>query len=115
MVPLSFYARTGMDLAAWHTWWKRRGAYEINEILWDRWDPICAGFDPPIKPPKDEYASYAGTVGGMLREGASAEEIARYLEETERDYIGLGHADDRTDLAREIVDWFQQEMRNAEA
>ena len=50
----------------------------------------------------------------MLREGASANEIAMYLEETERDYIGLGHADDRSALANEIVSWYRRAAPEAD-
>jgi hypothetical protein len=105
-----------VDLEEWHRWWKRTGATTINTFLLEKWDPIFSPFDDPeIGPPADEYVTYAGTVGRMLREGASAGEIARYLEEMERDHIRLGCAEDRNALAQEIVTWFESEMRAADA
>jgi hypothetical protein len=105
-----------VELEEWHRWWKRTGATTINRFLLEKWDPIYSPFDDPeIAAPSDEYVTYAGTVGRMLREGASAEEIARYLEEMERDHIGLGYAEDRSALAGEIVSWFRAEMGAADA
>lgn len=55
----------------------------MNQILHDDWNPIGVG-----NMPADEYSSYAGTVGRLLGEGASAGAIAAYLGEA-REYMGV--------------------------
>jgi hypothetical protein len=57
----------------------------VQAILRDHWDPIGLGGYPP-----DEYHTYADKAYVMLMyDNASAEEIARYLEWVETDYMGL--------------------------
>lgn len=93
-----------MDLVDWQAWWKRSGARELNDLLWTRWDPIgwpARGEDAAFKPPEDEYASYAGVVGRMLREGAEAADIAASLRRIEVESMGLADVGDRTDVADE--------------
>lgn len=51
----------------------------IEQLLRDEWDPI--GMMPHL--PNDEYDTYAGQVLSRLGQGASAEEIARYLSDVD--------------------------------
>lgn len=44
----------------------------------------------------DEYDSHVGVVGRMLHEGATAEEIEKYLTGIREDYMGLGPLERRT-------------------
>jgi hypothetical protein len=54
-------------------WWKRQRAQGIRRLLMEEWDPIGVKDIPEAA---DEYDSYVGPVGRMLRE---ASEIAGYL------------------------------------
>lgn len=57
---------TTVQLAEWHTWWKRDGARELRALLMDHWDPIGVAEVPEAA---DEYDTYVGHIGRMLREG----------------------------------------------
>ena len=74
-------------------WWKRRGGAGVRRILMQEWDPI--GVDG-IPEPADEYDTYVGAVGRMLREGATDEELARYLVDIRENRMGLGSLVPRT-------------------
>jgi hypothetical protein len=85
-----------VDSEAHHRWWKETGRAHINRVLRDDWNPIG------VNVPDDEYSSYAGTVGRLLREHNTSEQIATFLG-TAREAMGLPReeADDQTD--REIA------------
>ena len=64
---------------------------EIKNLLWEEWDPIGVNYNPNLS---DEYDSCADEIYAMLRRGADAEEIARYLSWVVTALMGLG-TDDR--------------------
>jgi hypothetical protein len=104
-----------MELSDWHIWWKKRGGSGVRRLLMEEWDPIGVQGVPEAP---DEYNSYMGVVGRMLREGAAADEIEAYLTGVRVDYMGLGPspAGQRRDhdVAARLVEWYAVEMRTAE-
>jgi hypothetical protein len=98
-----------VDLAEWQSWWRRSGSDELNRLLWERWDPIGGPVGPDewaYKPPRDEYASYVGDLGRMLREGAATDEIASYLRDVEVERMRLREREETAGVAEEIVAWY---------
>jgi hypothetical protein len=80
---------------AWWSWWRADGQDTMTRLLRDEWNPI--GSDDV---PKDEYASYATRLGGLLREGVSEDEIATFLEDVRTGALGLPA---RTDEDRRVA------------
>lgn len=77
---------------------------ELRELLL-RWDPIGVVGEPDW--PEDEYDSFIEPLTVRLREGASEEELTRYLEEAVRDQLGLEPDRDReAAFARELLAWY---------
>jgi hypothetical protein len=68
-------------------WWKRSGARELRRILIEEWDPIHIRGVPEAA---DEYDTYLGPIASRLREGASAEDVAAFLNDVEETQMGLG-------------------------
>jgi hypothetical protein len=97
-----------VDAEEHYRWWKQAGRRHVNQILHDDWNPI--GFELP----DDEYSSYAGTVGRLLRERADVDEISAFLGSA-REHMGLQRADvdDRTDerIATSLHAWYRDQMR----
>ena len=102
---------TTVQLAEWHAWWRRRGGAELRAILMQHWDPIGVAGVPEAA---DEYDGYVGSVGRMLREGASADDVAAYLADARHGRIGLGRSTvsrrERAAAAR-AVRWYEEAMR----
>jgi len=65
-----------MDLADQHAWWKAQGGQELRRLLIDAWDPIGVKGSPEGA---DEYDSYRSELVRLLREGASAQQLAECL------------------------------------
>lgn len=76
----------------------------IRQVLLVVWDPIGVF---GAEGAEDEYDSYAPGVYGLLKRGASKEEIINYLHEIETDRMGLYPPRDRPDmiLATEKLIW----------
>ena len=95
-------------------WWKRRGATGVRRLLMEGWDPIGVAEIPEAA---DEYDTYVGAVGRMLREGRSADEIHAYLTFVRVDRIGLGRLpgwEEREQIvADRLANWYADEMRGA--
>lgn len=69
----------------------------VEIVLHWAWDPIGVR---GIEQAKDEYDSYALPVLGMLEISAVDEQIADYLTEVERDWMGLDpNPDKNADIA----------------
>jgi hypothetical protein len=100
-----------LELADWHRWWKRRGFAGIRAILIDRWDPLGVAGVPEAA---DEYDTYAGQVGGMLRRGTTPDGLDAYLRGIREDFMGLGLSDRGRDLDRAtasaLLEWYAGEM-----
>jgi hypothetical protein len=101
-----------VQLADWHTWWKRDGARELRALLMEHWDPIGVA---DVSEAADEYDTYVGHVGRMLREGKPAGEISGYLRYVRTVLIGLGgwpEMDAREpEVAARITAWYEEAMR----
>ncbi len=59
----------------------------IDEVLHYLWDPIGVSGVPEAR---DEYSSYAGVVFSMLKRGATAKDIAKYLRDIRVINMGMG-------------------------
>jgi hypothetical protein len=60
---------------------------------------------------QSEYAGYSGTLGRLLRAGASADELATFLGDAET-HMGLAPNKDLDRLvATKLIDWYGEEMR----
>jgi hypothetical protein len=95
-------------------WWKRRGAAGIRAILLTEWNPIWPDGDPPA----DEYDSYIGPIGRMLRGGQTAPAIAAYLTQitTERmDLLDTARAREHDEaIAEQLLRWYADEMARSD-
>jgi hypothetical protein len=58
----------------------------IKSLFLHEWDPIGVADAPEAA---DEYDNYALRVFTMLHQGKTADDIAKYLEWVETDYMGL--------------------------
>ncbi len=59
---------------------------QIDEILWNDWDPIGVNDDAP----RDEYQSYTPAIFDLKIKGADRDAIAQRLCEFEIERMGLG-------------------------
>jgi hypothetical protein len=99
-----------VELHEWHMWWKRRGGAGVRRVLMEEWDPIGVREWPDAA---DEYDTYVGRVGRMLRENASAGQIAGYLRDIRTDRMGLEGAAGREDaVAASLITWYRKEMQD---
>lgn len=72
----------------------------IRAVLFEDWDP-CSVRDAPEA--HDEYDSYVLELYGMLRNGASANQLAEYLCDVQTDMMGLrGRPDALLPVARRL-------------
>jgi hypothetical protein len=86
------------------TWWRERGADELRELLYE-WDPIGVSQEPNW--PADEYDGLLDPLRERLEAGATAGELAIFLEAHVSDHMGLNPDPDREErFAARIVDWW---------
>jgi hypothetical protein len=86
------------------TWWRERGADELRELLYE-WDPIGVSQEPDW--PADEYDGLLDPLRERLEAGATAGELAIFLEAHVSDHMGLNPDPDREErFAARIVDWW---------
>jgi hypothetical protein len=89
------------DLAEWQAWWKREGRDGLNALLLTEWNPIGT------RVPENEYSSYAGHIGRLLRERVSEADIAAYLHGVRTERMGLSpdrYSDRR--VAAQVFGWY---------
>jgi hypothetical protein len=90
-------------------WWKRSGARELRQRLIEEWDPIHVRGVPEAA---DEYDTYLGQIASRLREGATAEDVAAFLNDVEEVQMGLGAsaaARRRNQaLAARLLSWYEE-------
>jgi hypothetical protein len=92
-------------------WWRHRGERELRELLL-RWDPIGVVHEPDW--PQDEYDAFLEPVAERLREGASADELAAFLDAAVREHLGLEpDAAREAAFAREVVEWYVRSTSSA--
>jgi len=88
-------------------WWHEAGRGQLRQLLFWRWDPIGVNDDFPFT--FDEYDSYAEPIGSLLGQGAAVDEIAAFLQGTEKDEMelggGAGPDDHCHQVARLIANW----------
>jgi hypothetical protein len=96
-----------VTLLAWRRWWSREGLPALRLMALESWDPIGVYGEPEAV---DEYDSYLVRVGRMLRSGAGAPDIARYLTQVRTKAMRLDDsplADEA--FAEEVVAWYSLE------
>ena len=59
---------------------------EIDEILWNVWDPIGVNNADAAR---DEYHGYISGIFRLLEDGAAEEQIAKHLHQIETESMGL--------------------------
>jgi hypothetical protein len=92
---------------AWWTWWESHGQAHLTRLLREEWNPI--GYSDV---PASEYDAYATRLGGILREGASEDEIADYLADVRTGAMGLpAHPDDDRRVAASVHAWYAHAHR----
>jgi len=96
-----------VSLFAWRRWWTRDGLPALRLMALERWDPVGVHGEPEAA---DEYDAYLERVGGMLKRGAGAPEIARYLAEVRTKAMRLDEARTADEsFADEVVAWYSLE------
>ncbi len=90
-------------------WWKTDGHRDLYRLLLLWWDPIGVMDVPEAQ---DEYSGYSGTVGRMLYEGATEQELAAFLGGAEGN-MGMQppNAEPNTLVATKLLDWYGEAMR----
>jgi hypothetical protein len=97
-----------VELSEWHMWWKTSGHRGLYQQLMLWWDPIGVKDIPEAQ---GEYDGYAGTLGRMLHEGKSENELAAFLGEAESG-MGTGpRAEFDAFVAGKLLDWYAAAMR----
>jgi hypothetical protein len=85
------------------TWWRERGERELRALLYE-WDPV--GVAPEPDWPGDEYDDFVAPLREKLERGATAGELAVFLEQQVKDHIGLEAEADREErFAARLFDW----------
>jgi hypothetical protein len=85
------------------TWWRERGERELRALLY-QWDPVGVAQEPDW--PGDEYDDFVVPLREKLDSGATAGELAVFLEQEVRDHVGLEPDPDREErFAARLVDW----------
>ncbi len=86
------------------SWWRERGADELRALLYE-WDPVGVSEEPDW--PRDEYDDLLEPLRERLAAGASAGELAVFLERHVREHIGLDPDADREErFADRLVGWW---------
>ena len=89
----------------WARWWRIHGAAELRDLVMRVWDPIgVAVFEDAAA---DEYDNYLPTIGRLLEEAATPDELAQHLSGIRTGTMGLGshgEADRRAAIA--IREWY---------
>ena len=84
----------------WWSWWRTDGQDAMTRLLREHWNPIG-------DVPADEYAGYATRIGGLLREGVSEEELARFLADARTGAMGQPpHPEEDGRVAALAREWY---------
>jgi hypothetical protein len=88
-------------------WWRDQGVDQLRELL-HGWDPIGVAQEPDW--PGDEYDELIEPLHARLAAGATAGELAVFLERHVTGHIGLDPDVDREErFATRLVDWWRAE------
>jgi hypothetical protein len=93
-----------MELWEWRAWWKLRGESELRALLLYAWDPIGVAGIPQAA---DQYEAYAARLGRKLYEGATAEEVAAYLDSVESELMEFDPAHRNAAVGQRVVYWYE--------
>jgi hypothetical protein len=63
----------------------------------------------PLGFPKDEYDCIVGSLLSKLQQGASEEEIAKFVDQELRNHYGLREPSGIPEFSRRVVRWFRSE------
>src|SRR5687767_9956744 len=97
-----------VELSDWRRWWKEQGEDGLRAVLMAAWDPIGVKDDPLAR---DEYDAYVRPLARKLREGASEEDVAAFLDAAEA-RMGYGASPRNVDAADAIIRWYADSTRN---
>jgi hypothetical protein len=98
-----------MELEEWSRWWRIQGEPELRALLMEQWDPVGVRGEPAAA---DEYDSYLGVIGRLLREGASAESIAQHLATVEHDWMGFETSVGQLlPVGEQVIAWYADSLR----
>jgi hypothetical protein len=93
-----------MGVDRFDSWWRERGAGELRALLYE-WDPVGVSQEPDW--PADEYDELLDPLRERLAAGASAGELAIFLESHVAGHIGLQPDPDREErFAERLVAWW---------
>jgi hypothetical protein len=73
---------------------------QIIDVLNREWDPIGVVSDNI----EDEYDSYAAKIAALIRNGATDDQLSRYLEKQEIDSMGLSRPFDKERATKVIAE-----------
>ena len=96
-----------MSTPSWRRWWKTRGETELRTLLEEEWDPIGVKDEPLAA---GEYDSYLLPLARRLREGASREEVAEFLDDAEAE-LGCGGGPRDAAVAERVFRWYADSTR----
>lgn len=99
---VAFRQDEGVDLTEWQRWWRSDGFGRLQGLLNEKWDPIGSA-------PDDEYDEVVLQLGRKVREGASAAEVAAYLDSAEAALIGVSQVEKNREAARLVKAWYSSE------
>lgn len=92
-----------MGLEQWHRWWNDQGSWGLRRVLMSEWDPIGV---KGAAAAQDEYDSYLGQLGSVLRRGGGSQAVAEYLVWAENRMGFCRQPDERLDVAERIIEWY---------
>jgi hypothetical protein len=96
-----------VKLFAWRRWWGREGLPALRLLALDKWDPQNVYGEAERA---DAYDAYLERVGRMLRRGAGAADVARYLGDVRTKALRLPESPSVDEaFADEVVAWYSLE------
>lgn len=102
-----------MDIAQQRQWWKEQGDPELRGQLMEHWDPIGIKDVPEAA---SEYDGYRGQVVELLRQRASAEDVAAHLAELQTSRMGLPASPEHLlPVGQLLVAWYEDSVSRWEA
>jgi hypothetical protein len=96
-----------VSLFAWRRWWTREGLPALRLLALEKWDPLGVYGNAEAA---DEYDAYLERVGGMLKRGAGAAEIAQYPGQVRTKAMRRGESEYADEaFADQVVAWYALE------
>ena len=96
-----------MQLFKRRAWWSQQGLPQLRLLAIEQWDPLNV-YEDPLR--ADAYDAYLERVGRMLRHGAGAAEIARYLGQVRTKALARSENEEADEaFAHRVVAWYAVE------